>query len=117
MEFNIGKSLFVGSSLGSLDHLGRHIDADSLSGRPDFGSGEEDINAATTAQIDDDFTRFDMGGGSWVTARQTHVSFGRNVREFLGAVAECFSNGTNAGVLVREAARCHGGVFLFDFFN
>ena len=55
---------------GAGDHGGGHVDADGLASGADFAGGEEDVEAAAGAEVDDGFAGFEAGQRKWGCRRR-----------------------------------------------
>jgi hypothetical protein len=61
-EIGLPSTPFCGGTAGAVDHVGRHVDADRLTGRSDLLGSEEHVQATAGAQIDHHFTYFQVSG-------------------------------------------------------
>ena len=108
MEFDVGKRLAAiglgGIAAGKIQHLGRHVDADGFSGRPDSFRRQEHVQSATATEVHDGFARFQAGKSGGVAAREAHIRFGGDRRQLFRRIAECLGHGLDSRMLGRKAA-------------
>ena len=83
------------------EHVGRHVDADHTARRADLGAGQEDIEAAAAAEVEDHLTGLQGGDGRGVATGEAHVRPLGEGTEFHGIVADA---GGQSGDIERAAA-------------
>ena len=113
-EFDVRVAAGEGVGAGALDHGGGHVDADGAALRADHLCGEEDVEAAAGAEVDDHFAGAQVGGGGGIAAGEAHVGGGGDGGELLGGVAEGFGYGFHAGIVAGQGALGDCAVFGAD---
>jgi len=126
-EFDVveagGAAVFGEVAAGTGEHIGCHVDADDVAGWADFAAGNEHVDAATAAEVEDLIAGLQGGDGGGVAARKAEVGAGGQVGEVCDGVAKVFGQGIGRGRAATTAAfggvSCRGatagGAFTGDF--
>ena len=69
-ELDVGRAGLGGVRLGEGQHLVGHVDAERATGRPDPLGGEEDVDAAARAEVEDPLARMEVGDRGRVAAAE-----------------------------------------------
>ena len=89
------------------EHFRRHVHADGAAGRADLAPGDEHVEAAAAAEVQNHFARLQRGERGGIAAGKAHVrAFGQRL-EFLDRVAEFLRK--FVGVLRRGTAAGNAG--------
>jgi hypothetical protein len=76
MELDVREALAFRVGPCPSEHLGRHVDADGFPRRADFLRGEEHVEPAAGAEVNDDLTRSKVGRCRRIAAGEAHVRLG-----------------------------------------
>ena len=80
-ELDVGRAGLGGVRLGESQHLVGHVDPERATGRPDPLGGEEDVDAAARAEVEDALAGMEVGDGGRVAAAERRED--RGVRQLV----------------------------------
>src|SRR5882724_636412 len=125
-KFNVFDAGFFLVLAGEREHFVGHVQTVGFAGGADSSRGEDDVNAAAGAEIEDDFAGLELREGGWISAAERGSDGFFRYRSFFGVVVEIFRDGVaatefGAAAATRRAAAgsALGGfpVFLFYRFS
>src|SRR5690606_14921175 len=87
-ELDVGGPDLLGVAAGERDHLGGHVNAVDAAGLADHLRGEEAVDAAAGAEVEDDLAAFERGDGGGVAAAEGDIGDGGAEVADIGVLVE-----------------------------